>query len=118
MRVDALRGAWDSDVNCKNKRIDALRGRWTMIGIAKKSAKIREFMHYGTGGHRLELQKKKCKNKRVDALKDRWPMVGIAKRVQKLEGLCIKGRVTNDINCPKKCKNKRVYVLRGGGGGQ
>ena len=30
---------------CKNKRADALRGRWTMIGIAKKSAKIRGFMH-------------------------------------------------------------------------
>ena len=35
----------DNDWNCKNKRADALRGRWTMIGIAKKSAKIRGFMH-------------------------------------------------------------------------
>ena len=44
-------------------RVDALRGGWTMIGIAKKSAKIRGFMHYGTGGHRLELQKKCAKIK-------------------------------------------------------
>ena len=29
----------------KIKRADALRGRWTMIGNAKKSAKIRGFMH-------------------------------------------------------------------------
>ena len=35
----------DNDWNCKNKRADALRGRWTMTGIAKKSAKIRGFMH-------------------------------------------------------------------------
>ena len=26
----------------------------------------------------------------------------------------MKGRVANDRNCPKKCKNKRVYALRGG----
>ena len=30
---------------CKNKRADALKGGWPMIGIAKKSAKIRGFMH-------------------------------------------------------------------------
>ena len=30
---------------CKNKRVYALRGRWTIIGIAKKSAKKRGFMH-------------------------------------------------------------------------
>ena len=42
-----------------------------MIGIAKKSAKLRGFMHQGAGGHRLELQKKKVGK----------------------EGLCIKGWV-------------------------
>ena len=29
----------------QNKRVYALGGGWTLIGIVKKSAKIREFMH-------------------------------------------------------------------------
>ena len=47
-RVDALRGRWTmigvANV-LKNKRADALRGGWPIIGIAKKSAKIRGFVH-------------------------------------------------------------------------
>ena len=73
----------NSNKKSKNMRIDALRGRWTMIGIAKKSTKIRGFMHYGTSGHRLELQKKSAKIRGSMHLKGGWPMIGITKRMQK-----------------------------------
>ena len=41
-------GGWtitEIEKKYKNKRADALSCRWTMIGVAKKSAKIRGFMH-------------------------------------------------------------------------
>ena len=35
----------DMDKKCKYRRVDALRGGWTLIGLAKKSAKMRGLMH-------------------------------------------------------------------------
>ena len=43
-------------MNCKNKRADALRARWTMIGIAKKSAKIIERMDQRTAFNNVITQ--------------------------------------------------------------
>ena len=58
----------------KNKRVYALKGGWTIAGIAKKSAKIRGFMHEGAGG-----------------------LIGLAKSLTKISEFSIKGRVDNKL---------------------
>ena len=64
-----------------------------MIGIAKKSAKIRGLIYALRGGWtQIGNCPKKWENKRVYALRSGWTITGIA----------------------KKCKIKRVHALGGG----
>ena len=55
---------------------------------------------------------KRVQNKRVYALRGGWVDTdrNCPPKLQKLEGLCIQGRVDNNWNSKKKCKNMRVYA--------